>query len=201
MAKAASGSSPGQEFLSFSAGAEDVDPEDAEMYQECATPQAAPAAVSSCQGVEHASDIRVQEVVTNATAHVAAAEARVQDAELRARASELQASEKVALMQRVMQESQMRAHADAQVLAQEKHQAQIQLQHLMQESAQHESQLQALRAETDMKLKMAERALSRQASTAAPSVGSAVEAGIEYLVPTIARRASLPTCNIKQGQF
>ena len=60
--------------------------------------------------------MRVQEVVTNATTHVAAAEARACEAELRARASELQASEKVALMQRVMQESQMRAHADAQIL-------------------------------------------------------------------------------------
>jgi len=197
VAKAASGSSPGQEFLSFSAGAEDVELEDADMYQECATPQAAPAVQPASREVEHAFDMRVQEVVTNATAHAAAAEARVQDAELRARASELQASEKVALMQRVMQESQMRAHADAQMLAQEKHQAQIQLQQLMQESAQHESQLQALRAETDMKLKMAERALSRQASTAAPSVGSAVEAGIEYLVPNDCKESLPPHVQYK----
>ena len=183
VAKAASGSSPGLEFQSFSPSAGEVELDDADMYQECAAPQAAPAAVSSCQGAEQAFDMRVHEVVTNATAHAAAAEARVQEAELRARASELQANEKVALMQRVMQESQMRAHADAQVLAQEKHQAQVQLQQLMQESAQHESQLQALRAETDMKLKMAEQAWSRQASTAAPSVGSAAEARVEYLVP------------------
>ena len=127
--------------------------------------------------------MRVQEVVTNATAHVVAAEAKVQDAELRARASELQANEKVALMQRVMQESQMRAQADAQALALERHQAQVQLQQMMQESAQHESQLQALRAETDMKLRMAEQALSRQASTAAPSVGSAAEAGVDTASP------------------
>ena len=77
----------------------------------------------------------------------------------------------------------MRAQADAHALALERHQAQVQLQQLLQESAQHESQLQALRAETDWKLRMAEQALSRQASTAAPSVNSAAEAGVEYRLP------------------
>ena len=85
VAKAASGSSPGQEFLSFSADAEEVEQEDADMYEDCVAPQAAQAFY-----------MRVQEVVTNATTHVAAAEARACEAELRARASELQASEKVA---------------------------------------------------------------------------------------------------------
>ena len=80
----------------------EVELEDEDMYQDCSTPQVAPAA-ASCPGAEQAFDMRVQEVVTNATAHVAAAEAKVQDAELRARASELQANEKLALMQRVMQ--------------------------------------------------------------------------------------------------
>ena len=177
VAKAASGSSPGQEFLSFSASAGEVEPEDAEMYQECSTPQAVPAAQPASREVEHAFDMGVQEVVTNAATHVAAAEARAQEAELRARASELQANEKIALMQRMMQESHMKAQADACAVERQKQDAEVYLQHMMRESAKHESQLQALRAETDYKLRLAEQALSRQASTAAPSVGSAAEAG------------------------
>ena len=66
-------------------------------------------------------------------------------------------------------ESQLKAQAETQAMAREKQEAQVQLQHMMRESAQHESQLQALRVETDFKLRMAEQALSRQASTAAPS--------------------------------
>ena len=77
----------------------------------------------------------------------------------------------------------MKAQADAQALALEKHHAHVQLQQMMRESAQHESQLQALRAETDSFRSLAEQALSRQASTAAPSIGSAAEAGVEYRLP------------------
>ena len=84
VAKAASEGGPGPEFQSLGATPEEEEQEDMEMY-ECETPQAEQAVQPVSREVEHAFEMRVQEVVTKASTHVAAAEARAREAELRAR--------------------------------------------------------------------------------------------------------------------
>ena len=158
-------------------------PEDAEMFQDCAEARHAEAIHLVRQEAEAALDSQIRRVVVDASTHVEAADERAQRAELQARATELQASEKVAHMQRLLQESLMKAEAQAiEAVEREKREAAFQLQQMRDDASRHELQINALRFETESKLLLAEQALSRQASTVA-SVGSAAEVAGQPIEP------------------
>ena len=150
----------------------DISVEDADMFEDCPEARQEEAIHLVRQEAGIALDMRVQEVMVNASSHVEASEQRARLAEHSARTAELQANDKIAYMQQVMQEAMLRARADAQATIEQQNQkAEFQLQQMRAEAAKHDLQLQQMRAEAEHKLMLAEQALSRQASTAA-SVGS-----------------------------
>ena len=84
-------------------------------------------------------DHKVIEMVADATRHIEAANVRTKNAENAARAAEQQTDEKLAYMQRVLQEGMMKTQMEAQAaIEQQKRDA--------------EHQLQKVRDETELKL-------------------------------------------------
>ena len=121
------------------------------------TPQPVMETHHTCREIDIALDMRVQEVVVNASTHIAVAEARARDAEMVTRATELEANGKLANMQRVMQDGLLKAQAEAQETERQKQNVELQLQQMREEAARRDLQMQQLQADTEHKLRVEAR--------------------------------------------
>ena len=153
--------------------------------------------------------MRVQEVVVNASTHIAVAEARARDAEMVTRATELEANGKLANMQRVMQDGLLKAQAEAQETERQKQNVELQLQQMREEAARRDLQMQQLQADTEHKLRELSSENQRLQAEAAQgrllpivfkdtNVGNAGQVPSQYADSTV---PSTPTQRPKQYFF